>query len=339
MTERNIHENILEGAKRTKNVIKEAHICGLVSKNGYTYPADVLKSAVPLYENVDIYVNHNDNRPRPIEEKIGMVKNAFFKEGKGIIGDLVLNEAHPAYEQLTWFADNMPSKVGCSHDVAGSINRKEKLVESIKAVHSVDLVSQPATTQGLIEGVISDKINGVGLKNRLDKVIRATTDLLYEVLWPSTNPTTDEDRLKATQVVLKDALAEIKTLSTTKESVMEWDKLTLDDVRKNAPHIAKVIDEKLTEACKVAVEKEKQVQVVLAKLPEKARTAIFESQIRGAATIADAEKIVEAIVSITAPAKVQSTSTSGTVTEPLKEGQKGFSVEDVDAALGIKESK
>lgn len=329
--------NLLEAAKRRKNIIENVHICGLVSKNGYTYSPEALKEAIPLYEAADVYVNHNSNKPRPIEEKIGMSRNITFKEGTGLWGDLVLNEAHPAYPQIVWFADNMPSKVGCSHDVDGKINRSSKLVESIKTVHSVDLVSNPATTAGLTEGVIGDTIAATDSKNRLDRVVRTATSLLYDILWPTA--LTDEERQNKMIAVLKDAIVEIKSLSTNKkEEVMDWTKVTLEDVQKNAPHILEAANAAhktaLTEAVKAAATKEKQVQAALAKLPEKARTTIFESQIRAASTEAEVTSLVEAIVSIASPAKVEATPTSGTQT--ITEGKKvEFSLDALDAALGL----
>ena len=332
--------NLLEGATRRKNILENVHICGLTSKNGYRYSPDALKNAIPLYENVDVYVNHNNSKPRPVEEKIGLAKNISFKESTGLWGDLVLNEKHPAYEQLVWFADNMPSKVGCSHDVDGKINKSAQLVESIKVVHSVDIVSAPATTAGLTEGVIGDKIATTDSKNRLDRVVQTATSLLYDILWPTA--LTDEERQSKMIAVLKDAIAEIKSLSTTnkKEEVMDWTKVTLEDVTKNAPHILEAVNAAhavaLTEAVKVATLKEKQVQDAIAKLPEKARTAIFEAQIRAAATPADVQNLVEALILVSAPVKVESTTTSGTQTTTITEGKaSGLKLEDIDAALGL----
>src|SRR5262249_15134066 len=59
----------------------------------------------------------------------------------------------PIAQQLAWDAQWAPENVGLSHNVQARTSRQEgqTVVEQILHVNSVDLVADPATTQGLFE--------------------------------------------------------------------------------------------------------------------------------------------------------------------------------------------
>jgi hypothetical protein len=66
---------------------------------------------------------------------------------------LHFNPKHPVAEQLAWDAENNPRNVGFSHNVLARLSRDgdASVVEAITHVQSVDLVADPAATQGLFE--------------------------------------------------------------------------------------------------------------------------------------------------------------------------------------------
>ena len=70
-----------------------------------------------------------------------------------------------------WDAKNVPENVGFSHNVLARTKRSSKgiLVAEINRVHSVDLVADPATTQGLFEHQekISEKKSEKETKNKM----------------------------------------------------------------------------------------------------------------------------------------------------------------------------
>jgi hypothetical protein len=66
---------------------------------------------------------------------------------------LHFNPKHALAEQLAWDAEHNPRNVGFSHNVQAKLSRSEEgtVVEEITRVQSVDLVADPAATEGLFE--------------------------------------------------------------------------------------------------------------------------------------------------------------------------------------------
>jgi hypothetical protein len=78
-----------------------------------------------------------------------------YRAGEGLFGNLHFNPKHALAEQLAWDAEHNPRNVGFSHNVQAKLSRTEEgtVVEEITRVQSVDLVADPAATEGLFEQV------------------------------------------------------------------------------------------------------------------------------------------------------------------------------------------
>lgn len=136
-------------------VITGVKILGLSSRNGRVYRAAAMAAAVPLYESVKVNVNHPKGgaaAPRDYQDRLGCLRNVRAADG-GLYGDLHFNPRHPVAGQLAWDAQWAPENVGLSHNVEARTSRHDgqTIVEQILRVNSVDLVADPATTQGLFE--------------------------------------------------------------------------------------------------------------------------------------------------------------------------------------------
>ena len=147
---------------RDAGVIFGVKIIGCDSKNGRHYPNDTLREAIPLYENSKVNLDHPDGdprKPRSYHARFGVMRNVHLRENEGLFADFWFNPKHSIAEQLLWDAEHLPDNVGFSHNVAAVVRRQkrasdcvaEALVEKIVSVRSVDLVADPATTQGLFE--------------------------------------------------------------------------------------------------------------------------------------------------------------------------------------------
>ena len=146
---------------RAAAVIRGVKILGLDSQNGRSYLPAALAAAVPLYEGAKVNVNHakgHPTAPRDYQDRIGRLRGVHARAGAGLFGDLHLNPRHALAEQLLWDAAHAPENVGFSHNVQARTAQREgrTVVESIVAVHSVDLVADPATTRGLFETRLND---------------------------------------------------------------------------------------------------------------------------------------------------------------------------------------
>jgi hypothetical protein len=139
---------------RTNGVIRDVKIIGFHSKNRRTYSPESLKAALAKYEGAKVNVDHppvsNPALPRSVADRIGVLRNVRFVESSGIHGDFHFNPKHSLAEQIAWDAENNPSAIGFSHNAQVQMGRAGT-VESVERVISVDLVADPATTNGVFE--------------------------------------------------------------------------------------------------------------------------------------------------------------------------------------------
>lgn len=141
---------------REKSVIRGVKLLGLQSRNGRTYRPEALSQAAALYEGAKVNLNHPKGHPlsaRDYQDRLGHIAGVVLRDGEGLFGDLHFNPKHALAEQLLWDAEHAPQHLGLSHNVQARTSRQgdQVVVEAILKVQSVDLVADPATTQGLFE--------------------------------------------------------------------------------------------------------------------------------------------------------------------------------------------
>lgn len=141
---------------RAAGVLRGVKLIGLDSLNGRRYRPQALAAAIGLYEGAKVNVNHPQGgplAPRDYRDRLGVIRQVEFRPEEGLFGNLHFNPKHAVAEQLAWDADHNPRNVGFSHNVLARLTRDgaETLVEAITHVQSVDLVADPAATQGLFE--------------------------------------------------------------------------------------------------------------------------------------------------------------------------------------------
>jgi hypothetical protein len=141
---------------REHGVIRGVKILGSTSRNRRTYRPEAMAAAVALYEGAKVNVNHPKGSPlgpRDYQDRIGVIRNARIEGPDGLFADLHFNPKHALAEQLLWDAEHAAENVGFSHNAEARTSRAgdNVVVEEILCVRSVDLVADPATTQGLFE--------------------------------------------------------------------------------------------------------------------------------------------------------------------------------------------
>lgn len=141
---------------RTAGVIRGVKLLGLRSKNGRRYQEEALSAAASLYEGAKVNINHPKGHPlspRDYQDRLGVISGVEFRPQQGLFGDLHFNPKHALSEQLMWDAEHASQNVGLSHNVLARTKREgdDTVVEAITKVQSIDLVADPATTQGLFE--------------------------------------------------------------------------------------------------------------------------------------------------------------------------------------------
>lgn len=156
--------------------LRGVKLVGGTSRNGRRYPGDTLSSAVELYRGKKVYVDHpkpsDFEADRSVRDWVGTIHNPRFEAG-AIYGDVLLRKASPMFEEIVEMAELHSSALGFSHVADGDSHHDGgiEVIDRIKAVYSVDLVTEPATTSGLFESWMADEgDNDVSLANCGDKI-------------------------------------------------------------------------------------------------------------------------------------------------------------------------
>ncbi|MBX3425814.1 MAG: hypothetical protein KF688_09050 [Pirellulales bacterium] len=141
---------------RDAGVLRGVKLIGLESRNGRRYRPQALERAAALYEGAKVNVNHPKDgplAPRDYRDRLGVIREVEFRPDEGLFGTLQFNPKHALAEQLAWDAVHNPRNVGFSHNVLARVVRDgdAAIVDEITRVQSVDLVADPAATEGLFE--------------------------------------------------------------------------------------------------------------------------------------------------------------------------------------------
>ncbi len=177
---------------RTQGVLRGVKLIGLESRNGRRYRESALAQATSLYEEAKVNVNHPREgplTPRDYQDRLGVIRHVQLRSGDGLYGDLHFNPKHALAEQLMWDAEHNPRNVGFSHNVQARLSRQGQsaVVEEITRVQSVDLVADPAATQGLFEQAEHASGKSKEFTTQWDALTRKTLqlhrpDLLEEIV-------------------------------------------------------------------------------------------------------------------------------------------------------------
>lgn len=132
-------------------------LLGPKSKNGREYTDQAMREATPLYKGRKVYLNHPRRKDvgedRLFQDWVGEIVNPRYVPGEGIYGDIVLRKESPHYAAIIEAASKFANNFGCSHVANGdsSFRNGVEVVSRITEVQSVDLVTEPATCDGLYE--------------------------------------------------------------------------------------------------------------------------------------------------------------------------------------------
>ncbi len=147
-----------ERVDREKGILYGVKILGLESENGRRYTPEAAKRAMPFYEGLGVYTNHpkKPDEPRDVRDRFGWLESIRLADDGGLRGNFhLLDPADPLSVKVMNAAEQKPDLFGFSHNAQGDSWRDSagvEVVEEIKDVRSVDLVTEPATTGGLFEG-------------------------------------------------------------------------------------------------------------------------------------------------------------------------------------------
>jgi len=140
-------------------VVRGVLLCGPTSANRRRYLKEAF--APPgrkLYEGRPCYLNHlgGGRASNRYEDLLGNFFNERRRDDGMPVADLKINPRHPFADKFLHDCEFNPSACGLSHHVdpgqyAGRVVGGVLEINLVKAVRSVDVVCDPATTRGLFE--------------------------------------------------------------------------------------------------------------------------------------------------------------------------------------------
>ena len=143
-----------EKIDRESGIIKDVIILSGTSLNKRTYPSNVLKESVVLFEGIRVFMDHpeSDTTSRSVKDLVGQFKDVYYDGADNKVkGNFYVLKSFQ--EWMFSIAESMPDIAGMSINGAGSVKKTQtgEIVEKLVSMKSVDLVVQPATTKGLFE--------------------------------------------------------------------------------------------------------------------------------------------------------------------------------------------
>jgi len=135
--------------------LRGVRVLGTRSGNGRTYEPAGLAAAAGLYEGISCFANHRQNNREQcrVEDKLGWLSGIHQAADGSLVGDLNLLASHPMTPRILEAARRRPELFALSHDAIGAerAGSRGTIIEAVREVFSVDVVSQGATATSLWE--------------------------------------------------------------------------------------------------------------------------------------------------------------------------------------------
>ena len=189
-----IHETfigVIEGTFDKKNLIVKDHVVlGPLSKNGYRYPVATQEAAIKakIFEGAKAYLNHPTTKEmgeaRDVRDLIGEHRNLRLN-GEKTYSDLYLVNNRTVQDHVLPIAESAPHLIGSSVVIRGKMKKVENdlpEIEAIYACRSIDLVSEPATTNGLYESQKESVEEDMELKDLTLEMLQKRPDLIESIM-------------------------------------------------------------------------------------------------------------------------------------------------------------
>lgn len=148
----NLHERTTLRGKldHTAHVVTDVVVLGAVSRNGRRYTPAALESAARTFEGKRVYLNHGKRgQGRDVRDYVGYLSGLHVQGDKVRANRLVV--ANRQHWPIVASVEQHPEAFGLSIDGEGKTTSNGKEVTEVTAGHSVDIVSDPATSAGLFE--------------------------------------------------------------------------------------------------------------------------------------------------------------------------------------------
>lgn len=230
-----VFENARVETEGDQTIIRDVVLLGAESKNKRTYTPEAMSGAVSLYEGCKCYINHDTYSEtmtgrRSVQNLAGRFRSVRYDESQNKLkADLFPVMSMEGGKILVNVANDAPDIAGFSHRAAGIITKDNgrEVVEKIKRVLSVDLVAEPATTQGMFEDIESERNNEMEWEDISPKELKKHRHDIYEDILAEGVKSRDDEVKKLTEekTQVEKQLDEMKVTNTLREKEASVDKL------------------------------------------------------------------------------------------------------------------
>ena len=218
VTEQEVFEGTITEAE--SSVIRGVKLLGLRSRNRRNYDTEgVRRTAKVLFEGAKVFIDHpqTPDQPRSYRDSFGVVEGYEYRPGAGHFGNIRYNPEHPLAKQFAWDVTNAAKNLGMSVNariMPGKVDRSGDLVvESLEMVRSVDIVTKPATADGIFEHE-EDDLMTIDLKTLKEK----HPDLVEQLLSESQESTKTTAELMSAQKALQEAQEQLASLKAAEDA-------------------------------------------------------------------------------------------------------------------------
>ncbi|GEM_PF-450798 len=155
------------------HVVEVTVIRAGTSSNGNHYAAELLRDAAPLFDGARAFADHTgpvDRRERSVRDLVGYYRRPRFDPGPGggrLRADFHLLPGHDWLWGIIRESQRQPAICGLSIDALGEATnaevagRKVRLVQAIRKVNSIDVVTRPAAG-GSLDRIVAGEAAGDG---------------------------------------------------------------------------------------------------------------------------------------------------------------------------------
>lgn len=208
---------------RDTGLISNVRLLGKQSRNKRVYSESAVSDAVRLYRGAPFYIDHprrdemrERDGNRSVMDLAGKIRNPRRAQD-GVRGDLQVLDRHK--DLVFGLAEQMPEMVGMSHRAEGTIKPGDDgtdVVEGLDVVHAVELVTTPATTNGLYESLTTGEKTMDLSEVTVDQLADERPDLL-EAIRSENDAEAEVERLKAENKQLREQKVELEAWKTERE--------------------------------------------------------------------------------------------------------------------------
>lgn len=254
---------------RDTRTIRNVRLLGKQSKNGPNgrrYTESAINDAVGLYEGAQVYLDHPTRSEmrerdgvRSVRDLAGRITQPR-KSHDGVRGDIQVldlgeGSANNPADFFFSVAEQMPEAAGMSHRARGQMTVDDEgveVIESLDDVAAVEVVTDPATTNGLFESIAQESEENTMAVESWDELteseLREHRPDLVEALTEEAEQASEADKLREENDRLKAEIAEREHRQMVSDKLAEADlpdRLVTDTFREQ---LQRADDEEAVEA-------------------------------------------------------------------------------------------